>query len=585
MDIVARESVEHSVAGVMRPPAAAVCFAIPAALCLAASFTVNPGLLKAELLNPDSFMRLVRLRAILESGQALHQVVRDGSGQGTVLHWSHAFDSLLLMLSAPLALIYGWDRALALTALIVGPLGLGCLGLALAWAGLPVTRGQPLVWLGALATGLATPLLAYSYAGIVHHHVLLVVTAVMMTGWALRAGQRGTRAGVALGAWAGAGLWISPESLPFTLLAFGLAGLQWWSRRDNSQVSRALASAGLVFFVVTALACLADPPMNGIGAVEPDRLSIMYVSLAAGAACCGVLPILGAKRAWVAVAAVASSTLWLWTYPVVLHGTEGLMDAAQAKAFFGSITEMQPIKTAPQALAFLTGGALGCGFLILLARHHRSILLAYGAMCGGIILLMSWQHVRFSAYSAAFGAGVFPYMLDFLAHAPLTVPVRASARAALLLTVLGLPLAADLAEPGGTNEMDAEAACSMPQAVELLKDYPNEVVLAPVNATPELLRNTRVRTVGSLYHRNAAAFMRLRAAWLSVPGSVVSPEFDQAQISLVLVCPLRSAKRSLGVTMQDRLAEGRPPDWLQKAGDTGGYVLYRVVRPIKPTSP
>jgi len=58
-------------------------------------------ILSGGLTNPDSYMRLVRLRESMRLGEPAHEVLRDGSGLGTVVHWSHLLDSLLCLIALP----------------------------------------------------------------------------------------------------------------------------------------------------------------------------------------------------------------------------------------------------------------------------------------------------------------------------------------------------------------------------------------------------------------------------------------------------------------------------------------------------
>ncbi len=576
--------------------AALACFLAPAALCLAISAQVNPRVLSGMLLNPDSAMRLVRLDAILAAHAPLHTVMRDGSGHGTVLHWSHLLDSLLL-LGAPLTWAIGWPAALQAVAVVFGPLGMGLLGVAVCWAAAPFARGpnnQAPLWFGALAVGLAVPVVAYGVAGEVHHHVLLMLCAAMAAGWAVRCvGSGGAAPGCALGAWAGAGLWLSPESLPFSVMALGALWAAWFMRPNNRRTSMALAASGLSFAAVAGLAWLVDPPLAGYRAAEPDRLSSMYVLLAGGAALCAVLAWQSSRqpaaraRLQVALGAAAVAGAWLAAYPEVLRGTQGLMDAEQAQAFFGSINEMMPVASMGEAFEFLLTGALGAGFLVVAAIRRRSLLASYAAACAVALVLLGVSHVRFAGYSAILAAGLLPVALARLDALTAAAPdrTRMLLRVALLACVFLLPKLGALAAPA-----QAEAAvghqdeCRIEDAAALLADHAGEVVLSSVNDAPELLRRTGVLTVGSLFHRNIAAFMRLRAAWRSVPGAQVPAELDAAQVSLVLICS--GEGRSMLVadlpaeTLLDRLSTRQPPPWLTLIGGraTGGYMLYRVVR-------
>lgn len=576
---------------------AVACFLVPVALCVITSAKVNPGVLGGALLNPDSAMRLVRLDAILAAHAPLHTVMRDGSGLGTVLHWSHLLDSLLLLLAAPLAWATGWPTALRGVAMLFGPLSMGLLGVAVCWAAAPFAGGQAnrrALWLGSLAVGLATPVLAYGIAGEVHHHVLLASCAAMTVGWAARCIRRdGAPAGCALGAWAGAGLWLSPESLPFSLMAIGAVWAAWFLRPNSRGMATALVASGFSMTVVTGLAWLVDPPLAGYGAAEPDRLSAMYVILACGAVLCAGLAWASLRqsatraRLQAAFGAAAAAAAWLATYPEVLRGTQGLMSQEQAQAFFSGINEMMPVHTVHDAFDFLASGVIGAGFLLALGIRRRSALVLYAAACAVVLVLLGALHIRFAIYSAILAAGLLPVAVVGLAELMAAFPQRTQvlARVALLAFMVLLPKLGNIIAPAQAAETFGDpAACGMEDAVSLLAPYAGDVVLSPVNDVPELLRRTGVLTVGSVYHRNVSAFMRLRAAWRSVPSEQVSAELDRALVSLVLICP--SQGRSLLVndlpaeTLLDRLNARQAPPWLTLVGgrSEAGYLRYRVVR-------
>ena len=194
-----------------------LCALLAMSITAAAAMVFNPGVLQGDLLNPDSALRLVRLEAILHAGAPLHAVARDGSGAGTVLHWSHLMDSLLLLISAPAAAVVGWHEALAMVALLFGPASMAALGAAVGWAAAPWTA-PAWRWTAAVSVCLCLPIVGYGVPGVVHHHVLLVVVAVMAAGWAARMVHAG-HGGWALGGWAAAGVWLSPEAMPLCLMA------------------------------------------------------------------------------------------------------------------------------------------------------------------------------------------------------------------------------------------------------------------------------------------------------------------------------------------------------------------------------
>jgi hypothetical protein len=93
-----------------------------------------------------------------------------------------------------------------------------------------------------------------------------------------------------------------------------------------------------------------------------------------------------------------------------------------------------------------------------------------------------------------------------------------------------------------------------------------------------LLYRTGVLTVGSLYHRNAEAFMRLRAAWRSKPGAVPDAAVQATGASLLLVCPRADQQQGTDRpqdALLNRLLAGEVPPWLRRIGaEPSGYVLY-----------
>src|ERR1700744_1172835 len=111
------------------------CFFLALSLGLAGGHLAFKALIHGSLLNPDSYMRLVRLHDIMRAHAPIDIVARDASSSGTLLYWSHVLDSLLLVLATPLMPLLGEHEALRWAGIALGPLGAGLLGLALAWGG------------------------------------------------------------------------------------------------------------------------------------------------------------------------------------------------------------------------------------------------------------------------------------------------------------------------------------------------------------------------------------------------------------------------------------------------------------------
>ncbi len=137
------------------------------------------------------------------------------------------------------------------------------------------------------------------------------------------------------------------------------------------------------------------------------------------------------------------------------------------------------------------------------------------------------------------------------------------------------------AEAGQTApHRPGEAQCSLRTAANLLSPYAGKVVLADMNAGPELLYWTGVKIVGSLYHTGIAGYMRLRAAWQVDSLDNIPPELPAAGVDCVLACPDPAEAAALGhpaVILWDRLDAGDPPSWLHPvAHEPSGWTLYSL---------
>ena len=567
------------------------CTALAIALVVAEGAEGLPGALRGELPNPDSAMRLVRLRDMLAAGAPLDTVARDGSGHGVVVQWSHLLDSLLLLLAAPLAPWLGWEEALRWVAPSFGPLCMGALGAALAWAVAPLAARR---WrlLAPLLAGTALPVAAYGVPGVVHHHVLLALAAVMVAGWAGRAALGVVGAGRRAGAWGAAGLWLSPEAVPLTLMAFAAIAVACLARPGERRIAAEVRDAGNWFMLLVVAAFAADPSLSDPLAPEIDRLSVMWLVLAGACFVAGWLVWLGVQRGWparlVALFGAAPVLAWLGAFPAVIRGTDAPLAPADAHAFLGVIAEFQPLH-GTDAAQFLSTGLLAAALACLLAWRTRSLAWCWAASCALAVVVLGAQHVRFATYSAVLGAMALPIGLTWCDQSlrQQRGAALALARPALLLAFLAGPMvgaAGSLVPTAGATNV---TACPRGPSAALLVPATGQVVLADPSETPDLLYRTGVLTVGSLYHRGIGSYMRARAAWRSLPADAEPSSVRATEARWVLLC--RGAARSRLVadlppdTLQDRLERGVIPPWLQPAGaEAAGWTLWRVMEPSSP---
>ena len=567
----------------------ALCAALPVLIEALSSFRIAEMRQPDGLIGPDSFMRLVRLQDILAAHRPLHAVARDGSGHGTVLHWSHLLDSLLLILAAPLGWFMPQHAALHTAGLLLGAISLAVLGYACVWAVAPFApRGWR--WMASVAGIMAPAVWAYGLIGIVHHHLPAVVVAVAGWGWAARL-VAGLPGGVALGVWAAAGVWLTPETLPLSVLGFGAVFVAWVAR-GGIDLAAGMRAAGVSMVAATAAAWFVDPPLGGHRAMDLDRISIVFVGVAAVFAVLGCAIVaterrVGTWQARLAVSGAIGSAVcgaWLFCFPAVLDGSEVAMNDAERHAFFDRIVEMQPVTGLAGVAQYLFTGGLAVLFALWLFGRYRSGVSLYAAAAIVALVAAGATHLRFAPYPEIAAALLVPVALA-------AVPQRWMAvRLTILMLVLVVPLLGAITRVSAEMKATAhDPSCEIAGLTEILAPFGDAIVLANVSDSPELLYRTRLRTVGSLYHRHPAAFMRLRAAWRSKPSTgwydeQPPPEVLATEATLAIACP--RTKRSplvqdaMSETLDDWLNWGQVPRWLKEVArdPASGNIVYRIVR-------
>jgi hypothetical protein len=563
-----------------------VCALIPVLIEAMTSLRPSDAEGFGKFLNPDSYMRLVRLRDIVAAHRPLHAVARDASGHGTVLHWSHLLDSFILLLAAPLGWFMPDAEAHHVAGLLFGSISLAALGYASAWAVAPFA-GPDWRWMAPVAAILGPAVWGYGQIGVVHHHISVVLVAVVCWGWAARL-IAGSPGGVGLGAWAAAGLWLTPEALPLSVLAFG-AVFVVWVERGGAELAAAIRATGLTLLVLTTAAWFVDPPAAGHRAVEFGRISIVFVGVSAVFAVlgCALVPIDRRARNWgsrliaAALAGLVVCGLWLLCFPAVLDGSSTLMSDTEWHIVFDHVVEMQPVKTVAGVMSYLFTGLLGLLFLGWLAIRHRSVAFAYAFVGMAVLIVFGAMHVRFSPYPEAAAALLVPVVLDRVRR---QWPV---ARIGIVVLILVIPLAGFAI--GAAKDVQTGPSCEIGGMSDTLAQFGDVVVLANVNITPELLYRTQLKTVGSLYSFDPRAFLRLWAAWRSRPGTARTdatppPQILATEATLLIFCPTTGRSPIVADlpegTLMDWLNGGQIPRWLHEVArdPASGTIVYRIQR-------
>ncbi len=548
-----------------------------------------PAVFSGSLNDPDSYMRLERILQGVQQGHLVINVARDDSGAGVMVEWSRLLDAFIWVLALPFVPLLGWHHALLVAGDMLSPIGIGLLGVALAFVIEPFVA-QPFLFATAIAAATLPGLQTFASPGVVHYHVLLLVLIAFTTGFVIRAWHGDRWHGFLAGVCGGLAIWLTPETMPFVLMAFAVLLWRWFYEKNGSVI--AACAAGFIDVMGFGLAL--DPPEGGYNSLEIDRLSLVYVML-------GLLLLVGGLCLWridhwkpaklnrplgVGLMAVLV-TAWVAVFPQVAMGPYGLMSQDDYHRFFGVMMELQPLRGPHDYMPFIFPG-----FLVLLyssfrtlkagSRQARMIWLYVSAILL-LTLILAAKFILFVGFPAEITAALFGVMLSDVSWRFREAPTWAMlARLTCITTILVIPLLPIFPAAGQATALPA-SSCDLRHIDTLLAPIGTATTLAPPDATPELLFRTQITTVGSLYQHGVPGFLRLSNAWRTVPGATVPAAVIATKASYVLFCG--SPTRYLLVadlpetTLWDTLNGNRPPPWLhlQSRDLATGWRLYKII--------
>ena len=280
--------------------------------------------------DPDGYMRLVRVGILLEGGGWFDGTIpRSNWPYGEVHHWTRPLDVLIILLALPLRAFLDANAALALAGMFVSPLLHLGLCIASVWIVRPLVPG-PARFFAMPAMLVQLGILLYSQAGRADHHTLIFLLAGLALGaWMRALLNPGDRSAAALaGVFSGVGIWVSPESLlPLALLfASGAAAWILSGRRFLAPNRRlCLALAGTIAVAIT----LERHPSDWLG-LSFDQISLAHLSVSLLAL--GYWGIMGLARSVTAGPAdepgeepIAGAAEGGWEYRFLLGGAGALV--------------------------------------------------------------------------------------------------------------------------------------------------------------------------------------------------------------------------------------------------------------------
>lgn len=595
-----------------------IIFGLWAVLHGALAITVAAPVFEGQLPGPDEYMRLVRV-AELRGGTGWYDTVieRSNAPYGDTLHWTRPMDLLILAGSYALSMIPSVGDALFASGALVSPALHLAICFAMAWAALPLI-GRDLSIIAVFMVLIQPGVLAYAAAGRADHHGFLFLLFVLAAGGAIRClGTRVTTAtAVATGVAFGVALWEGVEMVVLVALCQAAAALAWIFF-GGVKARPQLIAAG-TFVATVLLALIAEHPPAQMLAIEYDRVSLPYLTIAAltalvwGAAWiserykpAGGTPV---RRATLMGIAGSIGALFLFAvFPKILAGPYAVIDPRILPIWDAHIAELGSLapvdlEHAGQFLFFI-GTVLPCVvYSAISAWRRRGDVPAAPWMLMTLLLaayfVLALQHLRMAPFAEIASAPVLAEMTGRLVE---WSERRLAGLFRLVVTcgtVFVLMFGSVLAG-GYLLSLNAAAApsapgpdCRISRIAPLLND-PAGLGAAPhtiatlLDHGPEILYRTRHLVVSAPYHRNGAGIWdsyRLFSAPKDEESRAIAA---RRGIELLMICPSGAERqfftRETGRdNLYTRLLDGAVPAWLAPVPmdpeQAGGFRLYRVVR-------
>ncbi len=578
-----------------------------------------PALLEGRLIDPDDYMRLVRVEQLAATGDWYDgRIERSNAPYGDTLHWTRPMDVLLLVGAWALTPFLGFHDGLFWAGALASPLLHLVLLLSIPWVAGPVLdqRGRRLAVLAVLAQPV---IVAYALPGRADHHMLLLCAFALALGLILRVvtGAGGDRTALLAGVAAGFGVWLSVEFLLPLAASLGALALLWIHRGARWTRAAALFAAGLAGAVAIALA-IERPPGDWL-TIEYDRISVVHLGLALVAlAFWGVVAFSERRgpgslwgRAVLALAgAVVAAAAMRGLFPRFFAGPNASVDPRIIPIWYGHIEEVQPLLLpvdlagAGRFLAGLGATLVAVPFLVrVMARERddpRWPAWVYFATALLVLLPAALAMARFATYpEVVLGIVLVAWLGRMLTRVEAArwgrwrVPARAGLTAGALVGFMGLGWVVQAAAgsaPVAPAMAAAPARCDVKALSRVLSDPDglggeSMTILAFLDYGSELLYRTPHRVVAAPYQRNGAGIYDTYTILTTTDDSTARAGIEKRAVDWILVCPGGDEagffhSNGAGGAFYRRLTVGPLPRWVEPVPLPKG-LAYRLYRPSR----
>jgi hypothetical protein len=569
------------------------------------------------LIDPDSYMRLVRIRELWQTGDWFDTVIaRANAPYGDALHWTRLFDGFLLLGVFVLKPFLGFEEALYWSGAVASPLLLLLTAVVIGWAGAPLLRRQDRFF--AMAFLLLQPaVLVYGMIGRADHHALQLLLFALHLGFVLRLliNPLGVGAMIGAGLTLALGFWVSTEfllSFGLLLVVFGVLWLQ------NERWAVPASIYCITFAVALGGAIAVERPFADWFTISFDRISIVHLTLAILSVAAWTLLATFARTVWarrpsqraLLALAVGATALGLMygLFPRFFGGPMVDVDPRLFPLWMDNVGELRPILLDNQDNVSRVIFYIGPAFLTLpylavmtISRIGEPESRLYGVLFLASVLLvgLAMQHVRFAPLvELTFAIPLADILSRFrnwagrLVQRPLSDVLRTVISGAMLIGFLVTGSVVG-ATPEQNNTLVRRDRCPLADLSALLNDPAGlgdrrRIIVAMIDHGPELLYHTGHAVIATPYHRNRDGIVDVHRIMTDPEEAVSRGLIDRRGADLLMICPNGPENLTYGEAAEksslfSRLLTNNPPRWLVPVSlpeDLAKSVkLYRVARP------
>lgn len=549
-------------------------------------FKLNTSLKGAELIDTDTYMRLVRVEQLVETGDWYDSTIyRNNYPYGDTLHWTRPLDVLLIAGGAPLIPWLGLKDALLKFGIVFSPIiGIFSL-LALIWTTKPVMSKKTQNLL--LLIFIAQPLLFQIFMfGRPDHHSLLVLLFILLVGSLTHMFTKTNweKYSILAGFFAAISTWISTEAIFSVIMVYLALVFLWVLNKEKYTLMLREFSFSLLIF--TSLFLLIERPVTDfISAVEYDKISIVYVFVYfTGAVYSLFLSRINSKNTktrlmWAIILLIpAAAAIWL-VYPLFFHGPMVLVNPDIVPIWLSKVSEVQPLHRSGYYFLVTYLGSAGLvlfyGFYLWKKKEYKQIskpLLLY--FIGFLIFsALTFYQVRMAYCGLVLITIVLAFMLNnviaWITKFPSSLlPLWRSG--VILLFILGFPLLGMALTISLAEESNDESP-PLPALCQYLNDYSQtepdvETVLAPIDYGPQILYRTDYNIISAPYHRNDSGMLFTEEVMTSNDMGKIEEMLKKRKIDLIVI-PLQINEFDTidnPSVFFERLKRNQVPDWLTK---------------------